>query len=411
MKKSTTLYLGSIAFVVVAGAVGFTLDRTLSRPSPSGKAPTAATETATNATNQVAGNPATGRTNSTSTSSVALKPNKTSESNAGSLKDAAWVQNPVNYKITAKPVPNFDVSVPILEYHEAKYAPGDIITLKPGELESQIQWLHQHGFHTINFGQLYAAMYYGYKLPSRPIILSFDDGYESAYLQVYPLLKKYGYQATDFVISSFVHQAPNRKEEFPKLSIPELKTLQASGVIDIESHTVHHLDLATLPDNKANQELAQSAERLSQIVHHPIQFFCYPDGGYKPADIALVRKNGYLLATTQHTGYANLSQGPLTLDRIGIYSYDTIQTYAKKLAPSLASHQVAPTVKSGDSGASVEQLQYELQRLGYRCTVDGSFGPGTETALKQFQRQHHLKADGVAGVKTLTALFEASGDW
>jgi peptidoglycan/xylan/chitin deacetylase (PgdA/CDA1 family) len=251
------------------------------------------------------------------------------------LKDPTWIADPVNYEQTNTMTVNTHVSVPILEYHEAKYTPGNVITLRPGQFLSEVKWLHSHGFHTINFGQLYAAMYFGYKLPSRPVLLTFDDGYESVYLDVFPILKRYGYQATVFAISGDVHDKPNRSVKYPKLTTEELKIMQRSGIFDIESHTVHHVDLSTVSSTVADEELRQSAESLARIVGHPIKFFCYPYGHYKPQTIALVKKNGYLLATTQHTGYANLSQGGLTLDRICIYSYDTLTTFAEKLAPSL----------------------------------------------------------------------------
>lgn len=267
------------------------------------------------------------------TSAAAAK--SSSVSTKAKLKNPKWVADPVNYEQTKTMKINTHVSVPILEYHEAKYTPGNVITLKPGQFLSEVKWLHSHGFHTINFGQLYAAMYYGYKLPPRPILITFDDGYESVYLDAFPILKKYGYQATVFVISGDVHDEPNRSVKYPKLTTGELKIMQQSGVFDIESHTVHHTDLSKVSTKVADEELRQSAESLARIVEHPIKFFCYPYGHYKAETIALVKKNGYLLATTQHTGYANLSQGALTLDRICIFSYDTLKTFAEKLEPSL----------------------------------------------------------------------------
>jgi peptidoglycan/xylan/chitin deacetylase (PgdA/CDA1 family) len=259
----------------------------------------------------------------------------TSVSGQSKLRNPKWIADPVNYQQTKTMTINPHVSVPILEYHEARYTPGNVITLKPGQFEAEVEWLHSHGFHTINFGQLYAAMYYGYKLPSRPVVLTFDDGYESVYLDVFPILKKYGYQATVFAISGDVHDEPNRSVKYPKLTTDELRIMQQSGVFDIESHTVHHVDLSTVSSRVADAELRQSADDLERIVGHPIRFFCYPYGHYTRETVALVKKNGYLLATTQHTGYANLSQGALTLDRICIYSYDSLTTFAEKLTPSL----------------------------------------------------------------------------
>ena len=66
------------------------------------------------------------------------------------------------------------------------------------------------------------------------------------------------------------------------------------------------------------------------------------------------------------------------------------------------------TLKPGDSGAQVKQLQRALARAGYSPgSIDGSYGPGTKAAVARFQTAKSLTADGVAGPKTLTALKQA----
>jgi hypothetical protein len=66
------------------------------------------------------------------------------------------------------------------------------------------------------------------------------------------------------------------------------------------------------------------------------------------------------------------------------------------------------TLKSGDSGDEVKQLQEALAALGYDVgEADGVFGAATEEAVKQFQADSGLGADGVAGPQTLTAINEA----
>jgi murein L,D-transpeptidase YcbB/YkuD len=65
-------------------------------------------------------------------------------------------------------------------------------------------------------------------------------------------------------------------------------------------------------------------------------------------------------------------------------------------------------LKPGDKGASVKQLQRALKSAGYTVgKIDGSYGPSTESAVKQFQQAHGLTADGIAGSKTLAALRSA----
>ncbi len=251
------------------------------------------------------------------------------------LRDPQWPADPKNYEVSKKAVANFGVKVPILEYHEDTYVPGDLATLRPGQLKEELRWLVAHKFHTINMGQLYAAFYYGYVLPSRPVLLTFDDGYESVYLKVFPLLKKYHLQATLFIISGYTHRLPNRKKEFPDLTVSELQSLQASGWADVEDHTVTHQDLSTLTPSQDRQEILGSSQSLSGWVHHPMIAFCYPDGGYNAQVLSLLKSQGFLLGTTEHQGYAQLSQGALTLDRIAVLVDTTQQQFVSRLSPSL----------------------------------------------------------------------------
>jgi hypothetical protein len=144
-----------------------------------------------------------------------------------------WTANPLNYRRTKNIVVNDHVRVPILEYDEAKYVPGNPATLKPGQLLAELQWLHRHGFHTINFGQLYAAMYYGYTLPKRPVLLTFDDGYESVYYQGFPLLKRFCDQATLFIVSGYTHEKPDRTKPFPTL------------IVSLQQLSVRHCNVRT----------------------------------------------------------------------------------------------------------------------------------------------------------------------
>ncbi|WP_304457969.1 polysaccharide deacetylase family protein [Alicyclobacillus sendaiensis] len=253
----------------------------------------------------------------------------------GHIVDTKWPEDPRNYEVSNRKVGNLGVLVPILEYHAANDVPGDEATLRRGQLQQELYWLKTHDFHTINFGQLYAAFYYGYKLPYRPILLTFDDGYESFYTDVFPLLERYHFQATCFIIAGYVHTWMNTKAEFPTMTEAQLKQLQASGLVDIEGHSYSHPYLTSVSPSRMEQEVRESADILSKMVGHPIWVFCYPYGAYNAAVIHAVQESGYALATTQNEGYARLSQGPFTLDRIPILRDTSFAEFQSLLAPSL----------------------------------------------------------------------------
>ncbi|GMA62848.1 polysaccharide deacetylase family protein [Alicyclobacillus fastidiosus] len=253
---------------------------------------------------------------------------KIQEGNTSSSKGhAKWVANPERYATTSDIKPNFDLQVPILEYHQADYLPGNSLGLRSGQFLREAQWLSDHGYHTINFGQLYAAMYHMYQLPKKPIIITFDDGYESVYRNIFPILKKFNQQVTIFMISNYVRL----HGKWPMLTKDELRVMESSGLVDVESHSATHPDLGTASEREAYREIVQSSRDLEKITGHPIRFFCYPSGRYNAATIEMLKENGYFLATVQGHEPASLRQGPYTLHRMTIYQTTSLENFAQYL--------------------------------------------------------------------------------
>lgn len=220
------------------------------------------------------------------------------------------------------------VQVPILMYHDLDYLPGNNLGMAPGQFATEMQYLYQHGFHPINLGQLYAGLYAHSPLPAHPVVVTFDDGYASVFTKAYPILKQYRFQATTFMISGWV----GLNGTFRMLSATQLKTMQQNGVIDVESHTVHHLDMGYVSSQTAQYELHKSAVTLQQIVGHPILYFCYPSGGYHSQTLSLLKKDGYLLAVTERSGYASPQDNPLELPRLRIFEGMSLPGFAALLS-------------------------------------------------------------------------------
>lgn len=226
-------------------------------------------------------------------------------------------------------VPYGNINVPILELHNSAYVPNWPYAAAPGQFAAEMKWLHEHDFHSITLNQLWDAAKYGKQLPSRPIVISFDDGHESNWTMATPILKKYGYVATEFDVTGAIG-----KKGY--LSVEELRDMEKSGVWEVECHTVHHPHLSKLSTARITYEVTASKKRLQSILGQPVYYFCYPYGDYDGRVIEALHKAGYRFATTVHQGYANPSrQGTLTLDRIACHEDLTLQEFAQRLSPSL----------------------------------------------------------------------------
>lgn len=251
----------------------------------------------------------------------------------------ADLEAPILPPLHPKPV---QVHVPIMMYHYISNTPANnllklSLTVKPTLFSAQLDYLKQQGYQTITFNQLFDALYYGGPLPKKPIILSFDDGYEDAYQVALPILKAHGYSGMFYIITGKVGWQGY-------MNWNQLHSLYASGM-QIGSHTVHHLDLGieyTDSPRLAQQEVQQSQTTLEQKLGILIQQFCYPSGApFKTGSLflqqhimAMLAADGYVGATTDpgRTGTYQSSLLPLDLLRIRVDGRNNLPTFEKSLS-------------------------------------------------------------------------------
>ena len=99
--------------------------------------------------------------------------------------------------------------VPVLNYHQVEEKNGNPLTLWPDQFETQMSYLADEGYTTITIDEMMDALENGTPLPDKPVIITFDDGYADNYEYAYPILKKYGFKATIFLIYDFTNAYPN----------------------------------------------------------------------------------------------------------------------------------------------------------------------------------------------------------
>ena len=183
------------------------------------------------------------------------------------------------------------------------------LTVDPRDFASQMRWLKSQGFHTITQLQLYNALFRGESLPSKPVLITFDDGYRDVFGKASTILHRLGLHATEYVITDRI-SGPDASF----LTWPLLRGLERRG-IEIGSHTLAHVNLTALSDADAMHELAASRRVLEWRLGHPVQWFAYPYGKFDARIVGLVRRAGYVLAVTTQGGSAQSAAAPLELHR------------------------------------------------------------------------------------------------
>lgn len=229
----------------------------------------------------------------------------------------------------ATPDSRQEVAVPILMYHHVRNynEPNDTIgtnlSVSPENFKAQIKYLKDNGFTTITF-----ADFLGFptkKLPDKPIILTFDDGYNDAYTSAYAELKQNGQVGVFYVISGFI----GRSDSLTATQIKEM----SDGGMEIGSHSIDHPDLTKITSLKLKNELQESKNSLEKISGKSITSFCYPSGAHNTAVDTAVKNAGYLSATTTSNSISTTSKNKFFLPRLRINPTDSLTKFASKITP------------------------------------------------------------------------------
>ncbi len=210
------------------------------------------------------------------------------------------------------------VHVPVLTYHRvAPLSAVGITDLKvePSTFVTTLAALKAAGYHTIHQSQLFDAMYKGVALPSKPVIISVDDGYVDDVTKILPALERFHMVGTFFVITG-------RMTEPGFLTAAQIRQLDQTGM-DVGDHTAHHVDLRLLSTSELRMEIAGSRAVLERVVGHPVYFFAYPFGAYNGAVLAELKSAGFTMAYTTAGGTTESSADPLTMPRIHVGRAET----------------------------------------------------------------------------------------
>jgi len=201
--------------------------------------------------------------------------------------------------------------VPVLNYHKVDYQ-SIALSIAPKEFEEQMEFLYNNGYHTISPDQLVANLQQGEPLPDKPILITFDDGYLDNYINAYPIMKKYGFTATIFIVTSLV----GRDERF--MTWDQVSEMQQNGFV-FGSHTVNHLPLTKLNADQVRYELNESRREIARRIGYEPRYFAYPTGAYNFQIAELVRESGYRAAFTIRYGQVGSDSNLYALERIPIF--------------------------------------------------------------------------------------------
>jgi peptidoglycan/xylan/chitin deacetylase (PgdA/CDA1 family) len=208
------------------------------------------------------------------------------------------------------------VRVPILTYHRVhlfateftKSIPDE--TVEPDRFRAEMDALAANGYHTVAQAQLFHALYDGAPLPSKPVMITVDDGYIDDVQTILPVLQAHHMVATFYIITGRFHEPGF-------LNQAQVRRLDEAGM-DLGAHTRMHVPLNAIPTSQLTSQVDGSKRDLQRTLGHFVYFFAYPYGAFNATAVQAVRQAGFLLAVTTMGGTQESSLAPLTMPRIHV---------------------------------------------------------------------------------------------
>lgn len=203
------------------------------------------------------------------------------------------------------------------------------------QLNRHLDLLGKWGFTCISFSDYVLHLDGKLALPRKPVILTFDDGYEDFYRLAFPILKSHGVRATLFLLgdrsirSNFWDEVSGT-EEARLLEPARILELYESG-FEIGSHSMTHTDLRKLTTADAWNEISGSKTALEGLIHAPVISFAYPYGATSPLLQQMVQNAGYRLGCGTYSGPPEFQDDIFNIRRIHVSRTTSVFDFALKL--------------------------------------------------------------------------------
>jgi peptidoglycan/xylan/chitin deacetylase (PgdA/CDA1 family) len=213
--------------------------------------------------------------------------------------------------------------VPILMYHEIAARPetASRLAVPPAAFAAQLAYLHDAGFSTVTFADAAAALAGETgRLPARPVVLTFDDGFADFHREALPLLRRYGFTATVFVTTGWIADAGAYKAgRRPGQMLCWNQIREAAGAgVEIGAHSHGHPQLDQIAPGQLRNELAVSKALLEDGIGLPVLSLAYPFG-YSSAGVRrTARASGYRHACAVANATARPGGDGYTLPRLTV---------------------------------------------------------------------------------------------
>ena len=219
-------------------------------------------------------------------------------------------------------------TVPVLCYHRFSTKKSfDKITVSAETFDRQMAYLKNNGYTVLTLKQFYDFIDYRHRPPRKSVLITIDDGWKTTQTIAYPILKKHGFPAVLFVNTDNIRE----KQNSITLTWKELRELKASGLIEIESHSVTHENLTRVSEEQLQREIGESKRLIKSMLGISPTAIAYPYGMFNSKTASMMKQYGYRFGFTVFRGGNAFFFNPFALKRSMIFNSENIEDFVKAL--------------------------------------------------------------------------------
>ncbi|WP_338754624.1 polysaccharide deacetylase family protein [Bacillus sp. FJAT-52991] len=240
--------------------------------------------------------------------------------------------------------------IPVFMYHHFDKNIQNGVIADPAIFEEQMRLLKENGYTTLTTQDVIDIKNGKLSMPQKPIMITIDDGYESNYTYVYPILKKFNMKATIFIITDYIENPQNHPSEYPKMNWEQIQEMSDSGLVLFQAHTdILHTKYSSLLKPMVVNGEVETYEQYEQRVFNdvvkcknilesrlgkPVTAFSYPNGLYSSSSEEIIKKAGYEMTVVTEPGLLDLQKDDslYLVKRINIHGKASADSILTKIA-------------------------------------------------------------------------------
>lgn len=292
----------------------------------------------------------------------------------------------------------------VLTWHRIAQGPSIYTVTTPEKFARQLAFLKERNATVLRLEDAVRLVKEGKPLPPRAVALGFDDGFKSCFTRVFPLLRKYNWPATLYVYPDYIGSGGD------SLSWDELRQMQKSGLVDVQSHTMGHPNLVLMDakrgrtyEQRLRHEVADSKQTIEAKLNTKVTQLAFPFGCYNEAVLSETKSAGYDSAWTVNASpfRSKFAEGEtwLSLPRYLVFRDDSMATFARYAfgsplrvsglspAPNQSGSNRLPTI-SAHLDEDVDPRSVEM-RLAIIQDVAAKYDPKTRLVFYTPRRALH----------------------